>query len=99
MCKSLEEPFTIQDLRDDFGKESGADVNKSIDLLGYIEYLEARILNSLNGWETVKKANIEFHNQIIKSEKDAEIFFGAIVNPPKPNEALKKAAKEFLDNE
>jgi uncharacterized protein (DUF1778 family) len=32
------------------------------------------------------------HDNIIASKKDAEIFFNAITNPPKPNDDLKKAA-------
>lgn len=35
------------------------------------------------------------HNQIIASEKDQKIFFEAIINPPKPNKNLLKAAKNY----
>lgn len=33
--------------------------------------------------------------KILASKRDSEIFFDAITNPPKPNEELKKAAKEY----
>lgn len=35
------------------------------------------------------------HNQIIASEKDQQLFFDAIINPPKPNKNLLKAAKNY----
>jgi len=35
------------------------------------------------------------HNSILSSKKDAKIFFDALMNPPKPNEALKKAVKRY----
>lgn len=35
------------------------------------------------------------HTQIIASEKDQKLFFDAIVNPPKPNKNLIKAAKKY----
>jgi uncharacterized protein (DUF1778 family) len=38
---------------------------------------------------------IERHNAILISEKDKEIFFNALLNPPKPNSALTKAAKNY----
>jgi uncharacterized protein (DUF1778 family) len=38
---------------------------------------------------------VEERNRILASEKDREIFFEALVNPPVPNEALKKAAAEY----
>ncbi len=33
--------------------------------------------------------------QILASKRDQEIFFDALMNPPKPNEALKKAMKQY----
>jgi uncharacterized protein (DUF1778 family) len=35
------------------------------------------------------------HTQIIASEKDQKLFFDAIINPPKPNKNLLKAAKNY----
>ena len=35
------------------------------------------------------------HEAIVASRKDAKIFFDAIMNPPAPNPALKKVAKEY----
>ena len=43
--------------------------------------------------ETCKE---EYEKSILKSEGDAEIFFGALANPPKPNSALKRALKRFV---
>jgi uncharacterized protein (DUF1778 family) len=40
---------------------------------------------------------IEKHNQVLVSEKDKSIFFDALVNPPKPNAALLKAARNYKD--
>lgn len=45
---------------------------------------------------------IEQHNSFLLSERDREIFFEALMSPPEPNEALKKAArlyKEALEDE
>jgi uncharacterized protein (DUF1778 family) len=44
-----------------------------------------------------EKANaiIEHHNMILASLKDQEIFFNNIIDPPKPNENLKKAFKNY----
>ena len=40
---------------------------------------------------------IEKYNQVLASEKDKSIFFEALVNPPKPNTALTKAAKRYKE--
>jgi uncharacterized protein (DUF1778 family) len=40
---------------------------------------------------------IERHNAILQSEKDKEVFFDVIMNPPKPNASLKKAAKRHAE--
>lgn len=40
---------------------------------------------------------VEKHNAIIASEKDREIFFNALMNPPKPSEKLKKGAQWYKD--
>lgn len=37
---------------------------------------------------------IKEHEQIIRSERDSEIFFNAIVAPAKPNASLRKAAEK-----
>ena len=44
-----------------------------------------------------KEANfiIDKQNQVIASAKDQQIFFDAILNPPKPNKNLIKAAKKY----
>jgi uncharacterized protein (DUF1778 family) len=35
------------------------------------------------------------HNSLFASERDREIFFGALLNPPKPNSKLLAAAKLY----
>lgn len=35
---------------------------------------------------------VEKHDKILASERDREIFFNALINPPEPNEALRNAA-------
>ena len=44
-----------------------------------------------------EKANniITEHNTILGSRKDEELFFEAIMNPPKPNVKLRNAALKF----
>lgn len=41
------------------------------------------------------KEIIAENERVIASQKDAEIFFDAIMNPKSPNEELSKAAAEF----
>jgi uncharacterized protein (DUF1778 family) len=41
------------------------------------------------------KEIIKEKEQIIASERDAQIFFDAITNPKKPSETLKKALEEY----
>jgi len=38
---------------------------------------------------------IQRSETILASKKDSEIFFNALVNPPKPNEALQSAAEQY----
>lgn len=44
-----------------------------------------------------EKANVilEQHSAILASLKDKEVFFNNVINPPKPNESLKKAFKNY----
>ena len=41
---------------------------------------------------------IEKHNSILASKKDQEVFFHAIMNPPLPNDSLKRAAKRYNES-
>ena len=61
---------------------------------------------SLGGFRTLtdfvinavqEKANIiiKEHNTILASEKDREIFFDALMNPPGPNKKLRDAAERY----
>ena len=43
------------------------------------------------------KQIVEEHNKIISSKRDQEIFFQAISEAPKPNEALRNAAVRYND--
>jgi len=45
--------------------------------------------------QTKAKEIIEEKERIIASEKDKEIFFDALINPPKPNSELLSARDEF----
>ncbi|HVW14129.1 MAG TPA: DUF1778 domain-containing protein [Mucilaginibacter sp.] len=47
-----------------------------------------------------EKANaiIEQHHAIIASIKDRDIFFESVIDPPKPNEKLKNALKNYRRN-
>ena len=40
---------------------------------------------------------VEEHNKILASKRDREIFFDAIINPPKPNRNLRKAAARYKE--
>jgi uncharacterized protein (DUF1778 family) len=40
---------------------------------------------------------VAHHNALLASEKDREVFFDAIMNPPKPNKSLKKAVKKHSE--
>jgi len=53
------------------------------------------ILDSLFSSETDE----EVENEIILSEKDAEIFVEAIENPAEPTESLKKASESYLETQ
>jgi uncharacterized protein (DUF1778 family) len=44
--------------------------------------------------EKAKEIILE-REQIIASEKDSEVFFNAIMNPPSPNESLRNAAERY----
>lgn len=45
-----------------------------------------------------KRANeiIEQKEKILADERDREIFFNALLNPPEPNEYLKEASEAYL---
>lgn len=62
--------------------------------LGGFKTLSAFVIQSAQ-----EKASIiiEKHEQILASEKDKEVFFNALLNSNKPNEALKNAVKSYED--
>ena len=47
--------------------------------------------------ETEASKIVREHNAILSSEQDREVFFDVIMNPPKPNNSLKKAAKKHTE--
>jgi uncharacterized protein (DUF1778 family) len=61
-------------------------------LLGGFQSLTHFIISAVQ-----EKANIilEERKTILASKKDREIFFNALINPPKPNDKLKAAAKLY----
>ena len=40
---------------------------------------------------------IREHERMVLSKRDAEVFFDAILNPPRPNEALREALEEYRE--
>ena len=38
---------------------------------------------------------VEKHNSVLASEKDKEVFFGALIHPSKPNKALIHASRIY----
>jgi uncharacterized protein (DUF1778 family) len=60
--------------------------------LGGFRTLTDFIMNAVQ-----EKANaiIEEHNTILASEKDREIFFEALMNPPGPNQKLRDTAERY----
>ena len=40
-------------------------------------------------------AIVQKHNAILASEKDRKVFFELVANPPKPNQELLKAARNY----
>ncbi|MDH7463914.1 DUF1778 domain-containing protein [Chitinophagaceae bacterium 26-R-25] len=63
--------------------------------LGGFKSLSDFILDSAN--QLANKITEE-HNKILATQKDKKIFFDALMNPPKPNQALKKAFKKYNES-
>lgn len=61
-------------------------------LLAHYRSLTEFILDAAQKYAT---QIIEKHNLILSTKKDQEIFFDALITPPAPNDALKKAAKRY----
>ena len=38
---------------------------------------------------------LEVHHKLVLSDRDRDLFLQLLVNPPQPNQALKKAMKQF----
>ncbi|MGQ0662308.1 MAG: type II toxin-antitoxin system TacA family antitoxin [Pseudomonadota bacterium] len=41
------------------------------------------------------RKTIEWHETIVLSDRDREVFFETLINPPAPNERLKRAFKAY----
>lgn len=65
---------------------------EEIAMLGGFKSLSDFIVHSAN-----QQANkiAEEHNRILASEKDKKVFFEALMNPPQPNQALKRAFTRY----
>lgn len=60
--------------------------------IGGYRTLTEFVINSVQ--EKAKKI-VEEHNKIISSKREQKIFFDEIINPSKPNKALKNAALSY----
>ena len=62
--------------------------------LGGFKSLTAFVMFSMQ-----QQANsiVEKHQTILASKRDRDVFFHAILNPPKPNAALRKAAMRYKE--
>ncbi len=49
----------------------------------------------IHSTQQVANSIVEKHNAILATEKDRNVFFDTLVNPPKPNKSLKEAAKNY----
>jgi len=49
----------------------------------------------IHSTQQIANSIVEQHNAILASEEDKKIFFDALVNPAKPNKALKEAVKHY----
>ena len=67
---------------------------KAARLGGYRSLTDFMILSA----QKRAKEIFEEHEQIIASNRDSEIFFNAITNPPEPNIDLRSAANEYKEN-
>jgi uncharacterized protein (DUF1778 family) len=63
--------------------------------LGGFKSLSDFIMDSAN--QLANKITEE-HNKILATENDRKIFFDALMNPPKPNQTLKKAFKKYNES-
>lgn len=59
--------------------------------------LEGRTMSDFVLASAVEKARetVAAHQQIVLSQRDSEIFAEAIINPPKPSDALRAAVAEY----
>lgn len=60
--------------------------------IGGFKTLTEFIINSV---QSNAEKIIEKHDKILASNKDKEIFFNELLNPSKPNKALKDAAARY----
>jgi uncharacterized protein (DUF1778 family) len=65
---------------------------EEIAMIGGFKSLSEFIIHTV---DEQAKVIIEEHKKILTTQKDNRIFFDALMNPPKPNQALKKAFKKY----
>lgn len=93
----IEKPnsYEIKDARFDtrLSKEQKVHFERAANLGGF------RNLTDFVVFAVNEKANeiISKHEQIIAGSQDQEIFFNALMNPGKPNEALLKAVSDYKE--
>jgi uncharacterized protein (DUF1778 family) len=65
---------------------------EEIAMLGGFKSLSEFIIHSV---DESAKLIAEEQKKILSTQKDNKAFFDALMNPPKPNQALKKAFKKY----
>lgn len=67
------------------------------EIIAHAASLQGRTLTDFvvnSAYEFAKKA-INEHETLVLTKRDTEFFVEMLLNPPEPNEALKKAAKQY----
>lgn len=69
------------------------------DLLEKAAHLKGMSLSSylLSNSLEAAQADLEIHHKLVLSDRDRDLFLQLLVNPPKPNQALKEAMKQFQE--
>ena len=65
---------------------------EEIAMLGGFKSLSEFVVHAV---DEQAKVIAEEHKRILATQKDNKIFFDTLMNPPKPNPALKKAFKKY----
>ena len=65
---------------------------EEIAMLGGFRSLSEFIVHTV---DEQAKVIAQEHKKILATQKDNKVFFDALMNPPKPNQALKKAFRKY----